>query len=90
VLFRSDPRTGTDAQAIGISREQWEAARSALDAAGVPVLADADAAWAEFRHWRGLYERSVVVLAAATSSPPSPWIERVPAPRVRYLRAGRR
>jgi hypothetical protein len=53
------------------------------------MVADADAAWESFRRLRGLYDRPVTVLAAVTSSSPSPWIARIRPPRVRYLRVGR-
>jgi hypothetical protein len=87
-----DPRTGPDARPVTVTREQFDAARATLGKAGVPVVADAgaDAAWATFRHFRALYDRPVTLLAAVTFSPPSPWIERIRSPRVRYLgRAGR-
>ena len=85
-----DPHHGPDTQPITVTREQFDTARATLAAAGVPIIADADAAWATFRHFRALYDRPVTVLAAVTYSPPSPWIRKVKPPRVRFLaRAGR-
>jgi hypothetical protein len=80
---------GADARSVTVSREQLDAARADLAAAGIPVVADAEAAWARFRELRALYDRPVTVLAAATSSPPLPWVARIRPPRVRYLRLWR-
>ena len=76
---------GPDTRPITITREQFDEARASLAAAGVPLISDADAAWATFRHFRALYDRPITVLAAVTFSPPSPWITRVKPPRVRFL-----
>ena len=83
------PAAGTDEPSVTLTQGEFDAARAALAAAGIPVVADAEAAWATFRRLRGLYDRPVTVLAAVTSSPPSPWIARIRPPRVRYLRLGR-
>ncbi|MCU0504558.1 MAG: hypothetical protein MUE82_02095 [Chloroflexi bacterium] len=84
-----DPALGTDARPVTVSRAQFDEARADLAAAGIPVVADPEEAWARFRELRGLYDRPVTVLAAVTSSPASPWIARIRPPRVRYLRLGR-
>ena len=81
-----DRALGTEVHPITLTREQWEVARDRLEAAGVPVRADADATWADFVRWRCQYDRPLVLLAAATYAPPTAWIERIPPPRVRFFR----
>ena len=84
-----DPALGTDARPVTVTREQFDAARVDLAAAGIPMVADGHAAWESFCRLRGLYDRPVTVLAAVTMSSPSPWIVRIRPPRVHYLRVGR-
>ncbi len=84
-----DPALDSDARTVTVTRAAFDAARAELAAAGIPLMPDADAAWNTFHRLRGLYDRPVTILAAATSSPPSPWIAPTRTPRVRYLRTGR-
>lgn len=47
---------------------------SILREAGVPVVADRDAAWHSYAGWRVNYDRVLIALARLTSAPYAPWV----------------
>jgi hypothetical protein len=71
---------------LTVTRAEWEEGRAALAAAGIPVKADADGAWAEFASLRAQYDRSLVLLAALLFAPPAPWIATVKRPPLHFVR----
>lgn len=64
-----DPDPSPD-DPISISREQFDEAVSRLIASGVPVTADIDQAWRDFRGWRVNYDTVLCELALFLSAPP--------------------
>jgi len=58
---------------IALSRDQFEQARHELGELGVPLRADAEAAWSEFRARRARYEPLIAVLGRMTDAPRSEW-----------------
>ena len=58
---------------ISIAREEWEAVLDDLAADGVPVAADRDRAWRDFRGWRVNYDSVVLGLAEFTMAPYAEW-----------------
>ena len=71
---------------ITVTRAEWEAGRTKLAEAGIPVKPDADAAWAEFARLRAQYDTSLVLLAAVLYAPPTPWIAEVKRPPLHFVR----
>ena len=71
---------------VTVTRAEWEEGRAQLAAAGIPVKADADAAWAEFARLRAQYDTSLVLLAAVLYAPPTPWIAEVRRPPLHFVR----
>lgn len=69
--FDPDPQPGDP---ISISRAEFDQACAELRAAGVPLRADADAAWHAFAGWRVNYDRVLLALANLTVAPPARWI----------------
>ena len=67
-----DPDPAPD-DPISVSREEFDAACDRLAAAGAPVVADRDAAWAGFAGWRVNYDTVLVSLAGFTVAPYAPW-----------------
>jgi hypothetical protein len=67
-----NPDAGPD-DPISIARDEFDEACDALRAQGLPIVADLDRAWRDFRGWRTNYDRVVVALAGLTMSPPAPW-----------------
>lgn len=59
---------------ISVDRSEWEAAMNELEAAGVPVVADRDRAWRDWRGWRVNYDTVLLALARVVEAPPVPWI----------------
>ena len=58
---------------ISVAREEFDQALDTLEAAGLPVKADREQAWRDFRGWRVNYDTVLVVLAQLVSAPPAPW-----------------
>ena len=65
-------REPTTESPIAVDRPRFDAAVDALAAAGVPVVADRDAAWSDFHGWRINYDGALGALARITSAP-TPW-----------------
>jgi hypothetical protein len=86
--FDSDPAP-TDP--ISISKDEFLEACDDLVAAGLPVRADRDAAWAAFSGWRVNYDLPLLGLAGFVMAPYAPWSsDRSLRFRRARLRAGRR
>jgi hypothetical protein len=85
-LLPYDPDPAPDGP-VSIRREEFEQALDQLAAAGVPLTADRDRAWADFRGWRVNYDEPLLGLCAIVEPPVAPWSsDRVaPVPR-RVLR----
>jgi hypothetical protein len=58
---------------IGLPRETFDAGCRELAELGVPMRADTDAAWSEFRRGRARYESQLAILGAMTLAPRSDW-----------------
>ncbi len=58
---------------ISIAREEFDAACDEMAAAGVPLTADLDQAWRDFRGWRVNYDTVLVTLAGFFVAPYAPW-----------------
>jgi hypothetical protein len=58
---------------ISVTREEYDQACAELEAAGVPLKADREAAWSDFRGWRVNYDAPLLELAALTLAPYAPW-----------------
>ncbi len=59
---------------ISIGRGEWDAAMAELEEAGVPLVADRDQAWLDWRGWRVNYDAALLGLARVTEAPPVPWV----------------
>ncbi len=68
-----DPDPAPD-DPISVSREEWEAAMDEMEAAGVEVLSDRDAAWRAWKGWRVNYDGVLLKLARLVEAPPAPWV----------------
>jgi hypothetical protein len=71
IPYDPDPSRGDP---ISVTREEWEAARSRLAAAGVPVRDDVEEAWLDFMGWRVNYDLVLLALAQLVMAPYAPWI----------------
>lgn len=58
---------------ISITRTEFDAACDALGAAGVPLTADRDQAWRDYKGWRVNYDAVLLSLAQITMAPVAPW-----------------
>jgi hypothetical protein len=59
-----------------VTRHEFDLLCVELAAAGVPLKADRDGAWAAFADWRVNYDAvlvSLAALAALVDAPPAPW-----------------
>lgn len=58
---------------ITVGRDEYDAVCSSLEAAGVRLRPDREAAWRAFAGWRVNYDVVLVELAAVTMAPYAPW-----------------
>lgn len=58
---------------ISISREEFDEAYDELRDSGIPVVADRDKAWQDFKGWRVNYDEVLLMLARMTMAPYAPW-----------------
>ena len=58
---------------ISISRNEFDLMYFELEAAGIPLKADHDRAWADFCGWRVNYDTTLVRLTTVVSAPPAHW-----------------
>ncbi|GCE24686.1 hypothetical protein KDA_01700 [Dictyobacter alpinus] len=73
-LFRIPYKVNpTLADPISISRGEFEQALDQLAAAGVPLVADREQAWNDFRGWRVNYDTVLLGLAELVMAPVAPW-----------------
>jgi hypothetical protein len=70
IPYDPDPQPG---DAISITREEFFEACDALEAAGLPVRADREAAWFDFTGWRVNYDVPLISLAGFVMTPYAPW-----------------
>ena len=70
IPFDPDP-SPTDP--ICVAREEFDEACEQLAAAGIPVVADRDRAWAAFQGWRVNYDAVLLGLAGLVMAPYAPW-----------------
>jgi hypothetical protein len=76
---------------ISVSRAEFDELYDALDARGIPVLADRGRAWRDFSGWRVNYDGVLLGLAALVKAPYAPWIsDRSPTEPLRQYGWGRR
>ncbi|HET9075436.1 MAG TPA: hypothetical protein VFN68_00765 [Acidimicrobiales bacterium] len=68
-----DPDPAPDGP-VTVSRYEWEAAMTDMAAAGVPLVADREQAWAAWRGWRVNYDTVLLRLARLVEAPPAPWV----------------
>lgn len=70
IPYNGDPKP-TDP--VSISRREFDLMYFELEAAGLPLKADHDRAWADFCGWRVNYDTTLVRLATVVSAPPAHW-----------------
>src|SRR5690606_1636880 len=58
---------------ISISRDEFDEVYDELRDSGIPVIADREMAWRNFKGWRVNYDRVLLGLARITSAPYAPW-----------------
>jgi hypothetical protein len=70
VVYDNDPDPDDP---ISIDRDEFEVAYAYLAQTGVPLVADRDQAWRDFRGWRVNYDTVLIALATLTMAPYAPW-----------------
>lgn len=76
---------------ISVNRDEWEQAVDDLAAAGLPVVADRDRAWAAWAGWRVNYDLVLLGIARRVEAPVAPWTsDRSPIQDLRPRRPSRR
>src|SRR5262249_42960322 len=70
IPFDDDPAPD---DAISIDRSEFDAALDDLARADVPLRADRDAAWRDFKGWRVNYDAPLIGLAGLAQAPYAPW-----------------
>ena len=78
-----DPDPNTD-DPISIARSEFDEVLDDLAAAGVPITADRDEAWAAFVGWRVNYDTIVISLAGLIMAPYAPWVSDRSITRTRH------
>jgi hypothetical protein len=58
---------------ISIDRSEYDEVYDQLAAVGVPLKADRDQAWRDFKGWRVNYDTVLVALTRVIMAPPAPW-----------------
>jgi hypothetical protein len=70
IPFAEDP---DPAGPISVTREEYDAVCAALEKVGIPLKADREQAWRDFRGWRVNYDAVLVGLAVMTIAPRGFW-----------------
>jgi len=68
-----DPDPAPD-DPISISREEFFAVYDQMEAAGVSVIPDREAAWENYRGWRVNYDAVLIGIAQVIVAPYAPWV----------------
>jgi hypothetical protein len=68
--YNPNPNLGVP---ITITRDEFDAACADMEAQGVPLKADRDQAWDDFRGWRVNYDKVLVALCGFIMAPGAPW-----------------
>ncbi|HSL97381.1 MAG TPA: hypothetical protein VK831_02300 [Candidatus Deferrimicrobiaceae bacterium] len=76
-----DPEPGTEGP-VRIDRETFDRALAELELGGVPLVADLEAAWRDFRACRASYDEPLARLEDLTVAPAPWWSQRAPASAV--------
>lgn len=71
-LIPYDPDPSPDGP-ISVTREEFDEAWEELAGAGVPLKADRDQAWRDFRGWRVNYDGALLGLCSLIEPPEAPW-----------------
>ena len=58
---------------ISITREEYDALITKLEAAGLPIKPDREKAWLDYAGWRVNYDRVLLVLCSLVMAPEVPW-----------------
>lgn len=70
IEYEADPDPGDP---ISISRSEFDEACETMASRGLPLTADRDQAWRDFRGWRVNYDHVLLALASLTMAPYAPW-----------------
>lgn len=65
--------TPTKDDPISVTRPEFDAVCERLKSEGVPIVADLDKAWDDFKGWRVNYDAVLLALAVLTMAPYAPW-----------------
>ncbi len=79
--IRYEPDPSPDSP-ISVSREEFDRVIDELARTGLPVVADREQAWRDFRGWRVNYDTVLVSLAKMIVAPDGRWSSDRPGPRV--------
>lgn len=71
VIYPPDPSPGDP---ITIDRFEWDGAMAEMESAGIPLRADRELAWRDWRGWRVNYDAVLLRLARLVEAPPAPWV----------------
>lgn len=84
-----DPDPAPDAE-ISVTRREFDLMLYELEAAGVPLKADRDKAWRDYRGWRVNYDAPLVAISKMVVAPPARWSSDRPGDRMlpRWRRPG--
>ncbi len=78
--YEPDPNAETQ---ISVSRREFDLLCIELVAVGVPLKADRDQAWLDYKGWRVNYDETLVNLCSLVVAPPAKWSsDRVVGPRM--------
>jgi len=84
IPYDPDPSPGDP---VSVTRAEFDACLAELEAAGVPLVADREAAWRDWSGWRVNYDGPLLGLCSVVEPPPAPWSsDRVVPQRRRVLR----
>ena len=67
------PAAPSASDRISVTRDEFDDVCAELEAAGVPLKADRDVAWADFAGWRVNYDAVLVSLATLVDAPRAQW-----------------